>query len=210
MHSPAFYIVSRSWVVFGNPLEMEGRLLWKHISTSWTPSWKRRWVQFQMSSNRGKIHLSKCSRSPQIALISMPKLTFETWNCQVPFLCRWMRWINNTCSGWVDWHKMFILSALQEHSACAWEIVRMEIRENLVQLKKFIDSRVNLWGEPHNHHWRRDIFLRLANRLMADIYTDWQTGRLLDWLNYWFIYFIYIGRWIFMYTQCIYLFVFYL
>uniref|UniRef100_A0A674DBB8 Uncharacterized protein n=1 Tax=Salmo trutta TaxID=8032 RepID=A0A674DBB8_SALTR len=30
----------------------------------------------------------------------------------------------------------------KEHSACAWEIVRKEIRENLVQFKKFIDSRV--------------------------------------------------------------------
>nr|ACE75691.1 IFNb1 [Salmo salar] len=32
----------------------------------------------------------------------------------------------------------------KEYSACAWEIVRKEIRENLVQFKKFIDSRVKL------------------------------------------------------------------
>uniref|UniRef100_A0A4W5N9G8 Uncharacterized protein n=1 Tax=Hucho hucho TaxID=62062 RepID=A0A4W5N9G8_9TELE len=30
----------------------------------------------------------------------------------------------------------------KEHSACAWEIVRKEVRENLVQFKKFIDSKV--------------------------------------------------------------------
>lgn len=125
----------------------------------------------------------------------MPQLTYETWNCQVPFLCRWMRWSNNTCSGWVDWNNMYILYALQEHSACAWEIVRKEIRENLVQFKKFIDSRVKLWGEPKNHHCRRDIFLRLANRLMAHIYTDWLTGRLLYWLNDWFIYLFILVDW---------------
>lgn len=130
----------------------------------------------------------------------MPQLTYETWNCQVPFLCRWMRWSNNTCSGWVDWNNMYILYALQEHSACAWEIVRKEIRENLVQFKKFIDSRVKLWGEPQNHHWRRDIFLRLAKRLMALIYTDWPAARLTEWLIYLFIYLFTLVDW-FVYTM---------
>lgn len=37
---------------------------------------------------------------------------------------------------------IYILCALQEHSACAWEITRVEVRDNLVQFKKFLDSRV--------------------------------------------------------------------
>lgn len=126
----------------------------------------------------------------------MPQLTYETWNCQVPFLCRWMRWSNNTCSGWVDWNKMYILYALQEHSACAWEIVRKEIRENLVQFKKFIDSRVKLWGEPQNHHWR----LTYSSGWLTDwwliyILTDWPAARLTEWLIYLFIYLFILVDW---------------
>uniref|UniRef100_A0AAZ3P5T8 Uncharacterized protein n=1 Tax=Oncorhynchus tshawytscha TaxID=74940 RepID=A0AAZ3P5T8_ONCTS len=37
-------------------------------------------------------------------------------------------------------NKLNTILIQKEHSACAWEITRVEVRDNLVQFKKFLDS----------------------------------------------------------------------
>uniref|UniRef100_A0A8C7D2B0 Uncharacterized protein n=1 Tax=Oncorhynchus kisutch TaxID=8019 RepID=A0A8C7D2B0_ONCKI len=39
-------------------------------------------------------------------------------------------------------NKLNTILKQKEHSACAWEITRVEFRDNLVQFKTFLDSRV--------------------------------------------------------------------
>uniref|UniRef100_A0A8C7DK77 Uncharacterized protein n=1 Tax=Oncorhynchus kisutch TaxID=8019 RepID=A0A8C7DK77_ONCKI len=50
-------------------------------------------------------------------------------------------------------NKLNTILKQKDHSACAWEITRVEVRDNLVQFKKFLDSRVKPY-EEEEVSWR--------------------------------------------------------